>query len=310
MSSAIDVARGPLAYADPWYAASLKEFGTPRALPRCKGWILERPVPATGGYRDGTGCYPLFSCQDWSQLSDDVNELADELLTLSLVADPFGAPDATELARSFDVVLPFKEHYVTELGRPVDVIASAHHRKYARRALRNLVIEQCATPLHYLDEWVELYAGLSAAHRLSGLRAFSRQSFQQQLAMDGLVMFRASRDGRTAGLHLWLQRGDVAYGHLGATNDVGYALAAAYGLYWRAIEWFSGSVQWLHLGGSAGAHRTAADGLAAFKRGWATATRTAYWCGRCFDRVKYDELSRARNVDGGAFFPAYRAGEA
>jgi hypothetical protein len=252
----------------------------------------------------------LFSCQDWSQLSADVDELAGELLTLSLVADPFGAPDATELARSFDTVLPFKQHYVTELDRPVEAIASAHHRKYARRALRNLLIEQCPTPLHYLDEWVELYAGLSAAHRLSGLRAFSRRAFQQQLAMNGLVMFRASRDGHTAGIHLWLQRGDVAYGHLGATNDAGYALAAAYGLYWRAIEWFCGSVQWLHLGGSAGVRGPVADGLAAFKSGWATDTRTAYWCGRCFDRVQYDELVRARNLDAGGFFPAYRAGEA
>jgi hypothetical protein len=302
--------RKPLAYADPAYAASLIEFGTPRALTGCKGWILERPVPGTEGLRDGTGCYPLFSCQDWSQLSDDINELADDLLTVSLVADPFGASDATELAHSFDVVRPFKEHYVTELHRPVDVVASAHHRKYARRALRNLVIEQCARPLQYLDEWVELYAGLSAAHRLSGLRAFSRQAFEQQLAMEGLVMFRASRDGRTAGIHLWLQSGDVAYGHLGATNDLGYALAAAYGLYWHAIEWFSGSVQWLHLGGSAGARGTAADGLAAFKIGWATATRTAYWCARCFDRETYDALVRAKDIDAGGFFPAYRAGEA
>jgi hypothetical protein len=308
MTPGIDTARVALAYADPAYAASLVEFGTPRELPGSKGWILERPVPGRA-YRDATGCYPLFSCQDWSRLADDVDALRGELLTLSLVADPFGAPDASELARCFDEVRPFKEHYVTDLRQPVDVIASAHHRKYARRAFRSLAVERCAEPLKYLDEWVELYAGLAATHRLSGLRAFSRQAFERQLSMEGLVMFRASREGRTAGLHLWLQRDEVAYGHLGATNALGYESAAAYGLYWFAIEWFSRSTRWLHLGGSAGTGRADADGLAAFKRGWATGTRMAYFCGCCFDRVSYDEVVGTRRGEAGSFFPAYRAGE-
>src|SRR5678815_4229887 len=122
------------------------------------------------------------------------------------------------LERCFDLVRPFKEHYVTDVRRGVDTIATAHHRKYARRALRDLVIEPVSDPLRYLDEWVDLYAGLSATHSLSGIRAFSRAAFQRQLSMPGLVMFRASRERRTAGLHIWLRRGDVAYGHLGVTN--------------------------------------------------------------------------------------------
>jgi hypothetical protein len=300
-------AHASLGYADPLYAKSLAEFGTLRELPRCKGWLLERPVE--GDSRDATGCYPLFSCQNWHRLKEDLDDLGRDLVTLSLVADPFGVTPPTELERCFDVVRPFKEHYVTDLRRPMDAIVSAHHRKHARRALRDLVIEQCPDPLAFLDEWVGLYAALSDRHRLSGIRAFSRQAFQIQLSIDGLVMFRASRGGCTVGLHLWLQQGDVAYGHLGATTALGYRFAASYALYWSALEWLSPRVTWLHLGGSAGLTRVEPDGLAAFKQGWATETRTAYFCGRCWDRVKYDELLRASNVEAGRFFPAYRFGE-
>ena len=302
-----EAARVLLGYADPLYAESLSGFGTPRELGRCKGWVLERPVD--GGLRDATGCYPLFSCQNWHRLQEDVDDLGSDLVTLCLVADPLGAASPTDLARCFDVVVPFKEHCVTDLRRPLDAIVSGHHRKHSRRALRDLVIEQCPAPLAFLDEWIDLYATLSDRHRLSGVRAFSREAFQIQLAIPGLVMFRASHGGHTVGLHLWLQQGDVAYGHLGATNALGYRFAAAYGLYWSALEWFSIRAAWLHLGGSAGVTRVEPDGLAAFKQGWATETRTAYFCGRCCDREKYDKLVRARNVQAGGFFPAYRLGE-
>ena len=36
------------------------------------------------------GCYPLFACQDWSQLSADLENIEDDLIALSLVTDPFG----------------------------------------------------------------------------------------------------------------------------------------------------------------------------------------------------------------------------
>jgi hypothetical protein len=296
-----------LGYADRRYADSLAEFGTVRELPRCKGWLLERSI-AGWPDRDATGCYPLFSCRDWSRLDEDIAAVGTDWLTLALVADPMGATTRAGLERCFDFVRPFKDHYVTNLERPLDRIVSSHHRRYARRALRDLDIERCETPVAYLDEWNELYGQLRQTHGLAGIRAFSREAFHQQLLIPGLVMFRASRNRQTAGLHLWLQHGDVAYGHLGVTNDLGYQYAAAYGLYWFAFEWFSSRVAWLHLGGRAGVAADD-DGLASFKRGGATETRTAYFCGRCFDSDRYAEITRIRGVEPGSFFPAYRAGE-
>ena len=54
-------------YAHPAYAESLAEFGVPRLLPRSGGWILERRIESFPD-RDAAGCYPLFSCRDWSRL--------------------------------------------------------------------------------------------------------------------------------------------------------------------------------------------------------------------------------------------------
>src|SRR5690349_8434686 len=68
-------------YLHPAYAESLSEFGRPRLLPRSRGWILERPIPACP-YFDAMGCYPLFTCHDWSELPGDLVDLGSELVSL------------------------------------------------------------------------------------------------------------------------------------------------------------------------------------------------------------------------------------
>ena len=62
------------------YAASLEEFGTPRELPRCKGWILECQIPGFSDH-DAMGCYPLFLCQDWPRLHSDLEDLGNDLVS-------------------------------------------------------------------------------------------------------------------------------------------------------------------------------------------------------------------------------------
>src|SRR5436190_23288915 len=93
-------------YMHPRYAQSLAEFGSPRHLPRSGGWILEREIPGFP-YRDAMGCYPLFACRDWSRLHEDLEELHSDLVTLTLVADPFGDYDLSTLQHCFgDLVSP------------------------------------------------------------------------------------------------------------------------------------------------------------------------------------------------------------
>jgi hypothetical protein len=296
-------------YTHPDYAESLAEFGTPRLLPRSSGWILERPIP---GFpcTDGMGCYPLFTCENWSQLHLDLEDSCNDLVCLAVVADPFGEYDEEYLQHCFqDVVIPFKDHFITDLCRKCDAIPSAHHRYYARRALKHVTVEVLQDPSSFAPEWTRLYAGLIQRHGLKGIKAFSAGAFTRQLSVPGLIAFRAISQGETVGAHLWYVRGEVAYSHLTALSPSGYDQSASYALYWHALEYFTGKLRWLDLGAGAGAARDGAGGLTFFKRGWSTGTRPAYFCGRVFDRQRYHEIRKASAAPDDGYFPAYRRGE-
>jgi Acetyltransferase (GNAT) domain len=296
-------------YGHPIYAETLSEFGRPRHLIQSGGWILERGIPGTDA-RDAMGCYPIFSCSDWSLLEGDLESLGEELVSLILVANPFGAYSKEILRSTFkDLVVPFKEHFVADLRPAMRSFVSQHHRYYARKALETVKVEHCADPLRMVDEWSALYDLLVARHHLTGIKAFSRVAFEKQLTVPGLVMLRASHEGETIGAHLWYVQGDVAFSHLGASSRRGYELMAAYALSWRALEFFTGKVRWIDWGAGAGVNTSGQDGLARFKRGWANTTRTAHLCGRIFDRARYKEISRAKGIVDTHYFPSYRKGE-
>jgi len=296
-------------YSHPAYAASLAEFGCPRALPRSGGWLLERPITDTP-YRDAMGCYPLFACNDWSKLDLDLEELRGELVSVAIVADPFGEHDPEHLRKCFPtLVTPFKEHLVTDLSRSPESFVAAQHRRKARKALEQLDVQHCEDATLLLDDWIELYANLIRRHGIRGLTAFSADSFKAQLAVPGISMFRATDGDETVGITLWYTDRDVAYYHLGAYSERGYESGASFALFWRALEYFSSQgLKWLNLGAGAGVSGSN-DGLTRFKRGWSTGTRTAYFCGRVFDQSKYDEAVSARNITATDYFPAYRKGE-
>ncbi len=292
------------------YARSLDEAGTPRRLERSGGWVLDRPIAGRPD-RDAMGCYPLFACRDWSALAADLDGLGD-LVSLVLVTDPFGDFDPSRQGAWFNRgAVPFKAHHVVELGPPVERLASPHHRRNARKALDRMAIERLDDPTRALDDWRRLYAVLVDRHEVRGLAAFSRASFARQLAVPGLVAFRAEAGGSTVGMLLWYVRGDVAYYHLGAYDESGYALNASFALFWRAIGWFAanGDVRWLDLGAGAGLDREGPGGLDRFKAGWSTGTRPAYLCRHVFRADRYDELVRDAGTVGSAYFPAYRAAE-
>lgn len=298
-------------YFSPDYAASLAGFGRARHLPSCDGWVVERD--AGGGAKDAMGPYPLFACSNWEGLGKDLEVLGEEgLVSLGLVADPFGTWTEQGLRRCFpDRLTRFKDHFVADLHHLRPETLSKHHRYYARKALRDISADVLtgAAASSFLDEWVDLYRTLVARHGLVGIKAFSREAFAVQLAIPGMVVLRAREDGKTVGAHLWYVTGDVAYSHLAALSDRGYALNAAYALYWCAMEHFRDKVRWLEIGAGAGTSTDAEDGLTRFKRGWATGTRPVWFCGRIFDRVRYEALAASRSLSDSSYFPAYRSGE-
>ncbi|HEX8199620.1 MAG TPA: GNAT family N-acetyltransferase [Isosphaeraceae bacterium] len=290
------------------YAESLAEFGEPWPLPQCGGWILRRPIPGHADF-DAMGGYPLFACRDWSGLPEDLMSLGEGLVSLALVADPFGSHDLAAMSEGFDVFVKFKDHHVLELDRPAEALFSRNRRRRAERTLRTVDVEIEPEPRRRLDEWVELYAALIRRHRIRGIRAFSPAAFARQLDVPGMVMLRARHRGATIGIDLWYVQGEVAYGHLAALDRAGYERGAACALMWQAIRHFAGRVRWIDLGAGSGVAGDPADGLNEFKRRWSNGTRTAYFCGKILDRRRYDQLARGAGGRPGDFFPAYRAGE-
>jgi len=297
-----------MGYLDKRYAESFSEFGTSRELPRCRGWILERQIPDRDDH-DAMGCYPRFACQDWSQLHLDLQHIGNELVSLSLVTDPFGEYELSYLRDCFNVVIPYKEHFVVDLQQSIDGIGSQHHRKLARKSLKKVQIELCPDPTQWIDEWDNLYANIIKRHNIKGMQALSKPAFAKQLSIPGTVMFRANYEGHLMGLHWYYEQAEIVYAHLAALTPGCYLLGASYALHWSAIEYFAGKKRWLDLGSGAGVHNEGTDGLTLFKRGWSTGTLPSYFCGRVFDQARYYEIVKSKNIGITNFFPAYRESE-
>jgi len=296
-------------YAHPEYARALAEYGTPRELPRCGGWILERPIPGVP-FKDAMACYPLFACRDWSGLQADLDDIGRDLVSIALVTDPFGDYDENRLHEWFpDRVLRFKEHYALDLHGPIEATTRKRARTYAHAALRELRVEVCPHPIDVLDEWTQLYGCLADRHHLEGIHTFSRGSFAAQMNVPGFVMFRARYRGDTVGMQSWYVQGQTAYLHLVGMSPVGYKLRASYAMCWSSIQHFRDRLHWLDFGGAPGIEGNGDTGLARFKRGWSSGTRPAYFCGRILNHEAYAAITRLKNISDISYFPVYRAGE-
>lgn len=299
-------AKKPGGYASRAYAESLSEFGELIHLPRCGGYLLKRGIPGTSDY-DAMGSYPLFFCADWSQLSTDLAELPKELVSVALVADPFGDYSVELLESAFDVVNPYKTHYIVDLEHPVEEIGTRHHRKQARLALKDIQVEVCKDPAGFSDGWNELYRTLAKRHDIHGIRAFSKTAFEQQLNTPGIVVHQAFHQGERVGAQLFFQQGDVVHCHLGAVSDKGYETGAFYAMDRFSFEYFSGRARKLDLGGGTGLSSDGDDGLSLYKKGWASETHPVCFCGRIANRSRYEALAPSLNTS--SYFPAYREGE-
>lgn len=295
-------------YAGRAYADSLAEFGEPIHLARSGGCLLKRRISGEQDV-DAMGCYPLFFCDDWSGLAADLDDLSEEIVSVALVADPFGTYTTELFAESFDVVNPFKCHYIVDLQGNVDEIGSDHHRKAARKALRKVRVEVCRDPAGFADDWIRMYQNLVTRYGIMGIRAFSRNAFVKQLNMPEIVVHQAFLDSELVGAQLFYVQDGVVHCHLGAVNDKGYSAGAFYAMDYFSFDYFSDKATKLDLGGGSGLEATAEDGLSRYKAGWSSETRNVYFCGRIINKERYAALARARNSEESSYFPAYRSGE-
>jgi len=269
---------------------------------------LDRAIP-NSHRRDATGCYPIFCCRNWSGLKADLDELRADLVSLVLVTDPFAPVSEKDLNELFDRVIPFKEHFVADLSKPIEKIVSKKRYRLAHKALKTLTVEAAPHPEALVDEWWTLYSSLIHRHKLQGMKALSRSAFARLFTVPGLVVLRASFEGVTVGMHVEFVSGDVVYGHLAAYSDLGYRLHASSALHVWEVEHFAGNALWIDWGGVAGLDPERTDGLTSFKQGFSNQTRRVYLCGRIFDDREYRDLAAKSATGSATYFPSYRAGE-
>jgi hypothetical protein len=287
------------------YAEALGEFGVPLELPRSGGTVLLRAIPGSTA-QDAMGCYPLFACRDWSQVSADLENLTDRLVSVACVTDPFADTTPAQLQATFpDVCLAYKEHLVSDLSLPLSKMIDSHHRRNIRKATARMEVFPAAPSSDLLQQWQTLYDNLIARHGIVGIARFSPQSFARQFTVPGFTAFAATDGENILGMTLWYESDGVAYYHLGAYSDLGYELGASFAIFSVALSHFQSSgVRWAALGAGAGA-KAVNSGLTRFKKGWSTGTRTAYFCGRVLQPAVYQALA-ASSANSSDFFPAYR----
>ena len=295
-------------YLHPLYAESFNEISTPLYLPRSKGWLLKRQIPGTS-YFDAMGPYPLFFSQNYAALIEDLQALKDQLVSISLVIDPFASIPADAFQNYFDVFKEYKDHYLLDLGLPLNKTLSKNTQKNVRQALRKLEVRQIKAPDINLEEWVRLYDCLIKRHQITGIRAFSRQSFAKQIAIPNTRYFQINHNGSCVGAHLYYIQGNIAYSHLSAFTQQGYDLGAPYAGKWFSINHLQSIVRWVNYGGGTASKNSEISGLDEFKHRWSSTTGKAYYCGKILNRKIYDTIIESKGAVKKDWFPVYRSGD-
>jgi hypothetical protein len=288
-------------YASEAYAKAFYGLAEPVACLAWDNFVLKRPIPGTDLF-DALGSYPLAVLPgDPTTLSAGIEALrAQGLVSVVLVADALCAPTRKVLEGVFDLVRPFKTHYLHDY---TSTFAYGRHHRYEVRRSRAVCEVRGVDYAANKDVWEKLYSELVARHSVSGVQRFSAHYFDALGQVPGLHALAAFFDDRIVAMHLFFEHDGIAYSHLAASDVDGYRVRGAYALNAFAIEYFRG-LKLLDFGAGAGTSDDPSDGLAKFKRGFANRTEIFYLCGKVLDPKSYQALSQGK--EDAAYFPAYR----
>jgi len=290
------------------YVESFSEIGTPIYLPKSKGWLIKRKIPGTE-YYDAMGPYPLFFCEYWEYLLEDIDAFCKELVAVSLVIGPLEVFPLRSIREFFDVFFEYKSHYILDTAVPIEEVISTGRRRDALKALNDVEVDLKISPDINLDEWCHLYNNLIIRHQISGIRTFSRESFKIQLAIPNTHYFRVIKQGEVVGGALFYLQKDSSYYHLAAQTEKGYEMQAGYAAMWTAINVLSKKIRWIELQGGSSQNDEEMDGLSGFKKGWANLEKKSLFCGKIINYPVYSEISKIKKIPKSQWFPAYRVGE-
>ena len=284
------------------YVQSLSLEGQAFAVPEWGSAIVSRPIELD--LSDVTGSYPMTVLAPDADLAGGLARLREAgFVSAVIVLDDYHRPPIAELEGAFDLVRPFKTHYVVD--RSVgDAMPSRHHRYEIKKALAAVKVEAFDLRDH-LEQWLRLYENLTKRHGLSGTHDFPPSHHELLSVIPGVTAVGAFLDGELLAAHIWVEDNARVHSHLAASSERGYALSAAYAVNDASIRFFS-DARIINFGGGAGYEDDSSNGLARFKMGFTNATSRSYVCGKILDAGKYAQLSANRD-EATTFFPAYRA---
>ena len=292
-------------YLHPFYAQSFSEIGEVIFLPKSKGWLIKRQIPGTTLF-DAMGPYPLFFCENWEYLIEDIFSLRDQIVSIILVIGPHQELPKIKFKNFFDLFYEYKNHYIFDKSKPLAQTISSGRRYDAMRALKDVNVDLKISPNIDLEEWCHLYSNLIERYQITGIRAFSEKSFKNQLTIPNTYFFRVLFNGELIGGNIFYIQNHTAYWHLSACTEKGYQLHASYAAIWTAIKVFSKKIHRIDFGGTTNMKDNKFNGLAQFKSGWSNSTECSYFCGKILNLQKYRQLIKEHD-ENKKWFPAYRS---
>lgn len=259
-------------YCSDSYAQALEEPGTESLY--VAAWdthVLVRNGEV--GFRQAQGTRPYLSLDPGADPGAGLEELRRAgICSFSAITDPMWSPEATPLRRAFDVCHPFTEHYL--IDREGEESMRKRHRNRINQARRTCEVQEVSLADH-LDRWLELYGGNVDKRQIP--QPYTSTYFERLATIDGLKTLAVLVDGEIVTMNLWVIHQDTLYFHEGASSVDGRELFAAYAAYAHAIE-TAVDCRFVLLGPRGSMRDDPADGLAAFKRGFANGTVTSYLC--------------------------------
>ncbi len=282
------------------YAKSLPHVGEPFAVPEWETHVLIRP--AQGGAYDAVGTYPLAVIAAGADLEAGLSRLkAAGLVSVVFVLDDILRPPLGTLQSAFDVVRPFKTHYLHDRTL-AGVVYGKHHRYEIKRALGRVSVLEISLADH-LESWRSFYEELTARHQMSGVHAFPAAHHEALASLAGVRTFGAFADGELVSAHVFVAHDGYAFSHLAASTGRGYEIGAAYAVNAAALTNLN-DCRLINFGGGPGTVEDPANGLVRFKKGFSNRAAPSFLCGKVLDPAVYEALSS--KVGETEFFPAYR----
>ncbi len=292
-------------YQHPGYARSFSGNAQIKRLEHSGGWLLRRPVN-NQGIEDLCNAYPMFVGDNVTALAVDLAAMDHtQVASIILRSDPFDDYSITGGLPGFDIVRPFKHHYIASLERPWRSFVRKSSRKVAARVRQQFefsCVPQPSTRAHTLWQLHQLMLEKQGANKA----LWTSEIIAAQLVLPGVTVFEVSDTTQTHAIACFMAVADRVYAHLLGVTEEGRAQNIIHGIYAYALDYFRDQARYIDFGSNAGLADDPEDGLSCFKQGWCSETRTSYLCGKILNPSLYTELCYQHGVSSATFFPAYR----